>query len=512
MMAMLGAWTAIYVFTFLRTASDQHQTLEPQAAIFAAVGLGVFTILAGIVLLGADRAVAFAVVVLVVSLFIAVLAHRAGLVLLAAAGLALSVVMMAIAAEISAQHHAPADLVFVGTVLGWSLVYVGGIAYGIYSGRTLGWPDLLTLSAAGLAGLALSIGATGPEVMTLRALIAAGFGAVFLGVGQLASARPELRPWVSILAAQALGLFAAAVGFGLSGATITIVWSVLALVAALVWAESKDPIFGAALALLASATIFRLLAVDIGEADRMVSEFRWSSGRSGVYRLTPFLNPRSYALIGTGAAFLAAAARLGRAAAQKTLKTGGAMLPAAGALAITAYLLLIGLAVSEVSAAVLELPPPPPMILDLQEFSAFMDTVTTRPPEARHGHHAGDRLGRDGPARHRLFGAQRLSPLPRPGRLPGRAAQAGDLGCVAHRVDLPDDRLRRARGAAPGRRILVLPPQEPVHRGPSQRGAAGSGGPQRLQRGSGPRRSSGARRRAAPLRDDAGHQRPDRLG
>ncbi len=375
MMAMLGAWTAIYVFTFLRTASDQHQTIEPQAAIFAAVGLGVFTILAGIVLLGADRAVAFAVVVLVVSLFIAVLAHRAGLVLLAAAGLALSVVMMAIAAEISAQHHAPADLVFVGTVLGWSLVYVGGIAYGIYSGRTLGWPDLLTLSAAGLAGLALSIGATGPEVMTLRALIAAGFGAVFLGVGQLASARPELRPWVSILAAQALGLFAAAVGFGLSGATITIVWSVLALVAALVWAESKDPIFGAALALLASATIFRLLAVDIGEADRMVSEFRWSSGRSGVYRLTPFLNPRSYALIGTGAAFLAAAARLGRAAAQKTLKTGGAMLPAAGALAITAYLLLIGLAVSEVSAAVLELPPPPPMILDLQEFSAFMDTV-----------------------------------------------------------------------------------------------------------------------------------------
>lgn len=375
MMSMLGAWTAIYVFTFLRTASDQHQTIEPKAAIFAAVGLGVFAILAAIVLLGADRAVAFAVVMLVVSLFIAVLAHRAGLVLLAAGGLALSVVMMAIAAEISIDHHAPGDLSFLATVLGWSLVYVGGIAYGIYSGRALAWPDLLTLSAAGLAGLALSIGATGPELMTLRALIAAGFGAVFLGVGQLASARPELRPWVSILAAQALGLFAASVGFGLSGATITIVWSVLALVAALVWAESKDPIFGVALALLASATVFRLLAVDVGEADRMVSEFRWSNGRSGIYRLTPFLNPRSYALIGTGAAFLAAAARLGRAAASKVGQRGAAMLPSAGALAVIAYLLLIGLAVSEVSAAVLELPPPPPMILDQQEFSAFMDTV-----------------------------------------------------------------------------------------------------------------------------------------
>lgn len=383
MMSMLGAWTAIYVFTFLRTASDQHQTIEPKAAIFAAVGLGVFTILAAIVLLGSDRAVAFAVVVLMVSVFIAVLAHRAGLVLLAAGGLALSVVMMAVAAEISVRHHAPGDLTFLATVLGWSLVYVGAIAYGIYRGRALAWPDLLTLSAAGLAGLALSIGATGPELMTLRALIAAGFGAVFLGVAQLASARPELRPWVSILAAQALGLFAASVGFGLSGATITIVWSILALVAALVWAESKDPIFGAALALLASATIFRLLAVDIGEADRMVAEFRWSSGRSGVYRLPPFLNPRSYALIGTGAAFLAAGARLAKAAAARLAKAGAsklndrgaAMLPTAGALAVIAYLLLIGLAVSEVSAAVLELPPPPPMILDQQEFSAFMDTV-----------------------------------------------------------------------------------------------------------------------------------------
>lgn len=370
MLAMLGGWTLLYVLSFLRAASDRHQNIEPKAAILAAIGLGVFAILAAIVLLGAERPLAFALVLMLVSGLVATLAHRAQRVALATAGVALSVLLLAVAAEISGEQRAPADLGFILTLLGWSAIYIGAIAFGLARGRTLGWPDLITMVAAGLSGLALSIAATGPEVPTLRALIAAGYGAAYLGVAQLATRRPELKAWVSILCALALGLFAASVGFGLSGATITIVWAVLALVAAWIWAESQDPIFGAALLILGVATVLRLVSVDVATAQRLVDQYRWSNGREGLYRLPAMLNPQAYALLGTGLAFLFSAARLARAK-----KPVAAYRPAAAVLAIGGYGLLIALLVTEISAAILQLPPAPPMVLDFAEFQAFMSTV-----------------------------------------------------------------------------------------------------------------------------------------
>ena len=368
-LGVLGVWTAVYVVAFLRTALEENQTIEPGAAIRGAVGLGVFTVLAAILLLDHHRVTAFTLIVAVVALAIVILGQRAALAGLGVAGVAIAFLMLLVGVEQRDRSGAPLDLPLLLSILAWSAVHVGGVVHAIHSGRALKWMELLTLSVATLGAVLLVFGATPDSLPTLRALITAGAGITDLAIAVwISRVRPDLKSWVSVLAAQALGLFALAMALALTGATITVVWALLALIAALIWAKDDSPAWVVLLVVLVFATLLRLFAIDVDETQRFVDLYRWTEGRQGLYRLTPFFNPRAFALVGTGLAFLGSARGLSKSDRPNRR-------PFAGAMAVIGHFLLIGFSVSELRNLTLELPMPPPMILDNLEFSAFWDTV-----------------------------------------------------------------------------------------------------------------------------------------
>lgn len=374
LLALLGVWTSVYVVAFLRSASREHQTIAPPAAIRGAVTLAVFALLAAILLLPSASSTAFALVMLVVTLGLVALAHKAGMAGLAIAGAVGALILLGVAVEgRDRSGTAVVDWPLLGVLVGWSLVHVGGVVHGLARKRPMAWLDLATVSLATIGLVLLVIGATRDDVPTLRALVAAFAGAVDLVLAAwITRARPELKAWVSILAAQALGLFAVAVGLGISGAAVTLVWAALALVAALLWSEDRTPVWAVALALLVSATLLRVLVVDIGETQDLLSAYRWSEGRRGLYQVTPIFNPRALSLLGSGLALLFSALVLSRAHARQPSPSHRSV---AAVLATLGHFTLIALCVTELRAFVLELPVPPPMVLDAAEFNAFWETV-----------------------------------------------------------------------------------------------------------------------------------------
>ncbi len=374
LLALLGVWTSVYVVAFLRAAARENQTIARGPALRGAAGLVVFLLLAAFLLLPDERSTAFGLVTVAVALGLVALAHRAGMAGLAIAGVAGALLMLGFAVDVR-DRSGPAvvDWPLLGTLALWSAVHVGGVVYGLARRRAMEWLDLATLSVATASLALLVFGATPDSVPTLRALVAALAGAVDLAVASwLVRARPELRTWVSILAAQALGLFAVAIALAVSGATVTLVWAALALVAALLWAEDRTPTWAVALAVLVSATLLRALTIDVGESEALLSSFRWSEGRQGVYQLTPIFNPRALALLGTGLSLLFSALVLARSAARTPSPAHRSV---AGLLATLGHLTLIALCVSELRAYVVDLPAPPPMVLDAAEFNAFWETV-----------------------------------------------------------------------------------------------------------------------------------------
>lgn len=377
MLVLLGAWTLLYVAAFLRSASDQHREISPGAAIRAAVGLGVFAILGAIMLLPAERTVAFALLVTACAGVTAIVAHRARLVALVSGALIVSALGLGISAQLTVEREQPLDPAFLLIAAAWSAVHAGAIFYALIRRREVQWNALLTFSLAILGFVALVIGSTRDDVPMLRALLTALAALTDLALATwIHRKRPELEAWVSVLAAQALGLVAAAAGLALSGASITVVWAVLTTAAAMILARSRDPVWGVAVAALAGATLIRVIGFDVAEADRLVEVYRWSGGRSGVYQWPALFNPRAYALIGAGLGFVASAATLARGARRAAGGDGARLLLAfAPVLAVLGHALLIGAAVSEGRAAALILPEPPPMPLDGAELSAFLQTV-----------------------------------------------------------------------------------------------------------------------------------------
>jgi hypothetical protein len=389
LLGLLGVWSAIYVFTFLRAADSKLETITPGAAIRSSLGLLAFAALGAIMLLPHQRTVVFAALLAGVSGVIALIAVRAKLLWLVGAALATTLFALLGAAEISGEHHGPVDYSFLGLAAVWAGVYLGaeltalgrrlpatGLG-GTPAGSLDDFEHLLTLSGPGLAFIAVAITSTSSEVSTLRALLVAAVGAVDLLLARYVAQHETKPAWVAILCAQALGLFAAAMGFALTGASITIVWAVLCVITAMIAARSKEPVWAVALGLLVLATLGRLLGADIAEAEQAVDRWRASLGREGLYRLRPFFNARAYAMLGTGIGFIASALELARGAKkakkvgpEQTLRRTGAAV-----LSILGYAALIGLVVVEARALFLELPMPPPMLLDSVEFNVFLEKL-----------------------------------------------------------------------------------------------------------------------------------------
>ncbi|WP_155798188.1 DUF2339 domain-containing protein, partial [Sorangium cellulosum] len=165
---------------------------------------------------------------------------------------------------------------------------------------------------------------------------------------------------IALLLGQALALFAAAVAFGLGGATVTVIWGILAAVAAAIAARTGERAWLAVTLLLFVAALTRALVVDRAEAEALVTTWFETRGRDGAMAPPVLLNARAWAFAGVSAALLAA----GRMLARSRPSARAAGLAALG----SGYALLITTAVIEVRSAITELPPAPPVPLDEAEF------------------------------------------------------------------------------------------------------------------------------------------------
>ncbi|AUX41776.1 hypothetical protein SOCE26_031990 [Sorangium cellulosum] len=384
LVAMTAAWALVYIAGWLRGAGRARR-LERRTAIECAAGAALFACVAGMLLLGTEAAL-FALALTLAAGFVAWLAARAELPALLLAAAAASAGALAAAAPgalaaAGAQAAAQVDVLFLGASALVMLVFLGAAGAtarrrGEPGAPALSWPDALAASVATLGFVAAALGATPEETPTLRALLTAGagaldlaLGAALLGPGARRGAAGAPADRIALLLGQALALFAAAVAFGLGGATVTVVWGILAAVAAAIAARTAERAWLAVAALLFLAAIVRAFAVDWIETEALVTTWLETRGREGRMAVPVALNARAYALAGVGAALLAAGHTLSRGAAAGAARGRPALRAAARTALGAGYALLIGTLVVEVRSAIAELPAAPPVPLDAAEFA-----------------------------------------------------------------------------------------------------------------------------------------------
>ncbi|WP_437281680.1 DUF2339 domain-containing protein [Sorangium sp. So ce375] len=396
--ALVAAWTLVYLAGWLRGAGLARR-LDRKIAIACSAGAALFACTAGMLLIEADAAL-FAIALAGAAALAAWMAARAELPALLLAAAIVSAGALAAAARFAI---APADVDAVNAVnavnasfLGASalvmLVFLGAAGASARRPRepgapTLSWSDALAACVATLGFVAAALGATPEDTPTLRALLTAGAGALDLALGAALlragvtrAAPPADR--VALLLGQALALFAAAIAFGLGGATVTVVWSILAAVAAAIAARTGERAWLAVTLLLFVATFARALVVDRAEAEALVTTWFATHGRDGLMAVPVLFNARTYAFAGASAALLAAGRLLSRAAlardvgaardvdAARAPDAGRAELRGAGVAALGAgYALIITTVVLEVRGAITTLPAAPPAPLDAAEFA-----------------------------------------------------------------------------------------------------------------------------------------------
>lgn len=376
LLALLGAWTAVYVVAFVVTGKRVESTLGRGDAIRAAIALALFSILSAVSLVPDERIAAFGAILAGIAAATALVAHTSKTPWLLAGSWALSALVFAIAvAEVDVGP--PVDFGVLLAITGWGAMYMGAVGYRVFKDEPVGWPDLVALLGAALSVVALSIAATPDDARALRALITAGSGVAVLAFATwVAQSGKQAGPWISIAAVGALGLFAAAVAFALSGATITVVWAIFAVIAAWIASRSNEPSWLVAFSILVVAVLVRIVAIDAAEVDELLRAYRYTGGREGLYQLTPFANPRALALGGAGLAFALSAWPL-RSRPQPHLQW------TAGIVATLGYILIIIFAVTEVKNWLIDLPIPPDVLLDGEEFDAFWETVQSARREQR---------------------------------------------------------------------------------------------------------------------------------
>ncbi len=377
LIGVLGAWAAVYVVGLLRDSA-----ISRMAAWRASAALGLFLLLSAIVLVRSNPAL-FVLVVAATTATIVALAHksREESLLGAVSVVALGFVWTTSAAEGYRVADVPWSLLAAAAVA--SAVVLAGA--GLFLRRAFGAWVLVAVSAATLAWVGAVVLATWSEVTMLRALAAAGAGIVDLGVGAwvLTAARDGERRHANVLVGQALALFAAAVAFSQAGATITVLWALLAVVAASAAAKTRDPEWVVIALGLYAVTVGRALFMDTLATWQINSTFITTMGREGELTVAAFRNARAYGLAASGLSLLAGARLLARevlppeptAAPTPFTRPRFDRRQLAGAMVVLAYVLLVSLLVIEVRVAATKLPLPPGVPLDHAEWDVFRQTL-----------------------------------------------------------------------------------------------------------------------------------------
>ncbi len=387
LVTLLGVWTFVYLLGFVRGTGDQlgdalRGAIDPKAALRAFTGLGLFVLLATLLLV-AEHA-SLLVLILAMSSFAALhIALRSGLVLgLLGASVATATLVLAASGVVLAQldgQQVAVDPVFLGATALWALTYVVTVGVRALRHREVNWTFALTGSIAVLAFLGTALLSTGDDVPTLRALLTAASGVVDLAFGLvLLRAVPGERDPAAIVLGQALALFAAALAFGLSGAPVTVLWAALGAVCAAIAARTRAPIWLGFASLFFFAALIRLGAVDVVAADEASHRYFSSLGREGSPLPVVVWNPRAYSLFGISVAALLSGWLLARGAkaASPDVTRGGLRAMAMVATGL-GYLLLITLAISEARSAFTDYPAFPTVFLDNAEWYAFSDAWHT---------------------------------------------------------------------------------------------------------------------------------------
>jgi uncharacterized membrane protein len=366
MLALLAGWAGVYMVAFLRGQIGGEKPSVKTLGLLGGVGLG-FAILST-ALLAHHHPLGLAMVLAALSLVYGVLgvAAEAPAVMGAAIGLSFLFILT------NMPRGDETDLPFVGIVAIWALVYLGSVGYELLVKRAAPTATrLLVLSAAGLAFAFLAESHIADSDHNLRAGVLALVGLVDLYFGAtLLKRATELRRPATVLLGQALGLFAAAIAVLFTGATVTILWAVLASVVVWLASGDEDPLWLAGGLALFAATGIRLLSVDLIEPEHLQSQFFSSMGKEGELMPRFLLNARAYALAGVALAMLVAA----RAASKPVARWFRASAPVLFTLGHAALLTLL---ITEIHTLAYQLPSPPTGHVEADEFRAFITTYAT---------------------------------------------------------------------------------------------------------------------------------------
>ncbi|MCA9552831.1 MAG: DUF2339 domain-containing protein [Myxococcales bacterium] len=381
LLGLLGLWAAVYAVAFIKDALARNPVPSAADALRTQLAILGFAALACLMLLPEERVTETAVAVVAAAAGAAFVAHRARQPVLLLVAQLVTLLGLLAAAGVALEDRAlawhPGLIAMAAT---WGVVFAAaGLNRAESEDGKPAFAAILVGALAPLGALAVGLISTGADAPTLRAILTAAAGAASLGMATAVAGRgPAWADWTSTLAALALGLFAAAVAFGLSGAPVTVLWAILAAIAGTLAARSQASVWLAAFQLLVAATVLRLLAVDVADAAAALRAFEWSRGAEGVLAFPTFFTPRAYALLGTGAAFLVAGVMASRRAGppKEPPSLGAQALRPTGALVmVLGYIALTALAITEVQSALSSLPAAPPMVLDDAEFSVFWETV-----------------------------------------------------------------------------------------------------------------------------------------
>jgi uncharacterized membrane protein len=310
MLIMLALWGGIYVAGFLRGKLAADSKPSPMTlGLIGGVGLG-FAILSA-ALLAHPHPLGFASVMVGLSLLYGLLGVSVARPSVMAGAIGLSFLFLLS----NMPRIGDANLPFIGITGAWAAIYIIAIAWELLvKHQKPTAPRLLVISAAGLAFAFFAQSHTDSDQGHLRAGLLALVGVVDLAIGAalLKSSRPspspdgagkgeraaENRRAATVLLGQALGLFAAAAAVFFTGATVTVVWAVLACVVVWLASGDKDPIWLTGGLVLLGITVLRFLSVDVSAPHLLEREFMNTLGKSGELHPAFLLNQRGIALAG----------------------------------------------------------------------------------------------------------------------------------------------------------------------------------------------------------------------
>jgi len=373
MVAVMALWGLIYAVGFLRgQAATAGSPRRLSLILTGSVGV-VFAIAAAVLLLDAHY-LEFGLVLVVLSIAYGGLSIALGVFPIAAIAAAISFFGLLVANP----WQTGSDHGFILVAAAWAAVYLAAGVYELFGRRQTATAErLITISGAGLGFVLLAQSQTGPGEWLLRAVILGVPGLIDAGIGWRLMRRGEHKP-ASVMLGQALALFAAAVACIFSGATITVVWAAMAAVVAVLASQSEDQFWLAGACGLFAAVLVRLIGWDIEQPYHLQRQFFATLGAQGELLPKFLLNPRSYALAGSAAAFFVAARSTSR-------KSNPLFRNCAVGYTTFGHVALLALILFEVHRLILQTPVPPASVstpefaADFAAFrAAFLATISSQ--------------------------------------------------------------------------------------------------------------------------------------